>query len=506
MSGHLFVCHADMTRLACDAVVVPCDVRLNVTEAWRPFLPEDTMPGDDPGWLRVGKGVSRDDPHLAVLGRSGSLTQLVVTADLDSVEDLVDYVVEAVRRAGARACDRTDHGGRVQPLVAVPLAGTGEGGLAHRRGAVIEKLLPALRRHAQEAPYDVALVLFDRRDHAAVQARREPDSGCAELGDLAKVADRTGRLAADGQLSLFVGSGVSVPVGMPSWPRLLQQLSPGLVIGDEDDLLQVAETVVSNMSETEYRERMVQQFDVDSHALGHALLAGLQLRQMVTTNYDPCLETALSPVLGADGFRVMTRSLAEGDKPWLLKLHGDIARPETLVLTASEYERLANEHPALHGVVEALMLTSHLLFVGFGLRDDDFVKLAAGVKRTRDKSREGGGTPSPAGTALALHPAAVQGAHTDGLEVVHMSAEGEDALAARRLEIFLDRVAMVATRGRVGAAPYFLDERYDDAFASPADRELRAALGKLAESTNVRESVAWTAVNRLLVELGRPDR
>lgn len=92
---------------------------------------------------------------------------------------------------------------------------------------------------------------------------------------------------------------------------------------------------------------MVREFDRRQHTLGHALLAGFGVRQMVTTNYDPCLELALDRVHGPDGFQVMTRSLAAGDQPWLLMLHSDIKRPDRLVLTRSEYRRLENDHRPL---------------------------------------------------------------------------------------------------------------------------------------------------------------
>lgn len=66
--------------------------------------------------------------------------------------------------------------------------------------------------------------------------------------------------------------------------------------------------------------------------------------------------------------------------PWLLKLNGDIVHPESLTLTSGEFEEHKVESEALAGVVQSLMLTSHLRFVGFSFRNKSFLELAAGCE------------------------------------------------------------------------------------------------------------------------------
>ena len=48
MSGHLFLLRGDLTRLHCDAWLLPTDRRLDLTCAWRDRLPAElpTPPSD----------------------------------------------------------------------------------------------------------------------------------------------------------------------------------------------------------------------------------------------------------------------------------------------------------------------------------------------------------------------------------------------------------------------------------------------------------------------------
>ncbi len=396
------------------------------------------------------------------------------------------------------------------PLIAVPLVGVGSGGLAHRRGEVIAALLPALRQAADGV--DVALVLWNRSDLAAVQAVRDDNADWDGLTtELVAEADRLGALAGHDRLSLFIGAGVSKPVGLPDWRDLLAELGKraNLTIDPtEKDPVRAATPIVQALG-PDYHQTMAELLGGvnPQHAIGHALLAGLQVRQMVTTNFDCCLERALDRSFEGDGgYRVLARRLADSSVPWLLKLHGDLAQPGSLVLTEEDYARQREDYEALYGVVQGLMLTSHLLFVGFGLKDQNFLKLGASVTRVR-KSAMASDHPgdAKAGTALAL-TRDIADKHqdfADDLRLLPITNDSDVTAAARLLEIFLDRVAWRAAREHNLSAEYLLDDNYASGLNAP-DRELASALTAMLETLPVeaRGSAGWPRVEATLQSLG----
>merc|ERR1739848_645875 len=71
---------------------------------------------------------------------------------------------------------------------------------------------------------------------------------------------------------------------------------------------------------------------------------------------------------------------------WLLKLHGDVDHPEDIILTYSSSTPYGSEREkeALSGIVQALLITKHMLFVGFSLTDEAFNQIAATVRRALD--------------------------------------------------------------------------------------------------------------------------
>jgi hypothetical protein len=119
---------------------------------------------------------------------------------------------------------------------------------------------------------------------------------------------------------------------------------------------------------------------------------------------------------------------------WVLKLHGDAVRGEGLVVRRSDYLRFAADQQALAGVVHSLLFTRHMLFIGFSLVDDNFIRIADDVTRLMDRyagreHRHDGDRPR-LGTTLALRddPAKrVLWPHLDHLLVAPRAAarEGE---------------------------------------------------------------------------------
>jgi hypothetical protein len=100
---------------------------------------------------------------------------------------------------------------------------------------------------------------------------------------------------------------------------------------------------------------------------------------VVTTNFDTLLEDAYARYgtagipraptgaeLGQQGTLLLDRAF------FVLKAHGDAARPETMVFTADDYRRVIHANPAFQAVLSGILLTHAVLFVGYSLSDTNF--------------------------------------------------------------------------------------------------------------------------------------
>src|SRR3954453_3564490 len=150
VAGHVFIAQGDLTKLACDAWLLPCDVGLGVRsfwlegvgldiDAWLATLQEQPLPD---GWADDGTRVVRavgwppglPQPWLVNVGLLGGTP--------------ADWYAEGVRQfleATARElAGKASSVGRAKPLVALPLVGTGLGGASEIKGDVIRAVVAAL--------------------------------------------------------------------------------------------------------------------------------------------------------------------------------------------------------------------------------------------------------------------------------------------------------------------------------------------------------------------------
>lgn len=503
VAGHLFVLRGDLSQLVCDAILLPCDTNWEVvTEHWGKLLQLDQFEESFFGHrLKKDPGPTR---FTDVAPHNGRQVRLVATAGGHKPDPqwVADGVVEAITDFAAAL---PTSAGRIKPLVALPIVGAGAGGFRHRRGALIKALLPALQRVARDTDVDVALVLFHERDHAAVQNLRAKTDWKEFSPEELATADTLGRRAANQELSLFFGAGVSVPLGLPDWRTLLTELNGApLVDYSPAKAPAIAQAIADRVGEENVRAVVAARTAVSDVSPAHLLLAGLRVRQNVTTNYDLAYESALASTLGSAKFQTLARETAEHSKPWLLKMHGDARRPESIVLTTDDYARLESEHSAMLAVVETMLLTSHLMFVGYSLEDDDFTAAAERVRRVRALAETA--TETEFATVLALHPGSVK-PHA-GLKTITMLDAPDTRAAARLLEIFLDRVSWAAAREDARSHAHLLDPSYDDLFVGdPAATRLRELLAHLVDTKKddpARKHPGWPRVESLLNNLGAP--
>ncbi|AFR49075.1 hypothetical protein KTR9_2438 [Gordonia sp. KTR9] len=243
-----------------------------------------------------------------------------------------------------------------------------------------------LRSVAADRSLDVALVTPDRSVYSALQHfRRTATAVHWELspGQL-RVAKDLGTRARDGDLALFLGAGVSVSAGLPGWKALLEELGSragvdaNTLMNLEDSPLDQAELISLRLGDNLGSEiaRIVRR--AKKVSLAHPLVAGLRCREVVTTNYDELYEDAVEAT-GELRPTVIPWEAVQPRRPRVLKMHGEVGRPESVVLTRRSFVRYdANSRPA-GSLLQALMMTRHVLVVGTSMSDDNVIRLAIEV-------------------------------------------------------------------------------------------------------------------------------
>ncbi len=520
--GHVFVIRGDLRNLACSAWMQTTDKRLRPGGRWEIDIPDAParLDPDDRAAFEAERVFAipvwpRDDalepiPFLTAVPFYG-----VKTADefRPRIRAFVEAAVSIVRSRGT--------GDRPRHLLGVPPIGFGRGGGALRKGDVIKVLLDEARALAHEFEVDIAIVLRDDAKAYALAQHLRKESAVDAWPELSssmmRHARRLGSLARKGRLVPFMGAGVSVSAGAPTWAQLIERLADRAGLGPEvrsalldenRDALDQATFVRQAIQErspddpTAFVREIAAITDAPRYGLAPALLAALESEQAITLNYDRLFERAAADGGMARRTIPSTAPRDDTDDRWLLKLHGSVDDPSSIVLTRSDYLGFNTDRAALSSIVKATLLTRHMLFVGFGMRDDHFHEIIHDVRRAMESS---GAPPSDVGTVLTLQDDPLDRELLRELEFVPFAPiqpEPDIAAAARRLEIFLD--AVLAFAG--DAHSYLLDATYNEGL-SDDERDLRdAILRMMSELPQAAGSTtSWTVVKRMLNDLGLPN-
>ncbi|MBI1913490.1 MAG: SIR2 family protein [Planctomycetes bacterium] len=496
MPGHVFLIHGDLTKLACDAFLVPSGGRPWPGSLWKHAVAENAPPGIPDRWEPSG-------PRVLPWGArhsGGPRPWLTKTSNAPSAPpgSFVEPAREFLKVAFA-SLETSARNRRALPLLALPVVGAGHAGGARQAGEIVRHLLPALYEFTATHPVDVALVMKEPVQHAAAQGVRSRlmgDRAWPELDDsLREKADGLAALASRRELVLFLGAGVSQAAGLSSWNGLLEQLAGADLACDPDfralgalDQARVVKALLPK--DCTLGQAVADRLGATHYSVVHALLATLPTTEAVTTNYDTLFEMASAAV--GRPVDVLPYQAASGSRPWLLKLHGCVSQPADIVLTREDYLRYDSSRAALAGLVQGLLITRHMLFVGFSLVDDNFHRIADAVRRA--VKREPFGTSlSVAGNRLLRQ---VWDRDLDWVELGGLPG------SARLLEVFLDRLAgMTAVTGG-----HLFDQKYE-ATLTETEIALRDRLRNLSEFTRDlpkqdRQGAAWEEVRGLLARLG----
>jgi len=217
-----------------------------------------------------------------------------------------------------------------------------------------------------------------------------------DLADTATVRE----LRTAGRLIPFVGAGLSVPLGLPSWSTLINNIAEQL--GYDPDVyklngtkLQLAEYFVAlKGSIGPLRSEMDRLFNPTDEAVSasaaHALLVDMNLPIIYTTNYDRIIEKAfeLKGVPCHSVANIDDIAIAPPNVTQVVKFHGTFTDDASLVLTESSYFDRLEFESAIDIKLRADILGKSLLFIGYALNDINIRYLLYKLHKLRAQTRQ----------------------------------------------------------------------------------------------------------------------
>jgi hypothetical protein len=181
---------------------------------------------------------------------------------------------------------------------------------------------------------------------------------------------------------LFVGAGISMSVGMPSWRTLIEHMlneleldasileSPDITYQTIAEYFKVTRGSLQELGEWMKARWRVSDEEIRSSRL-HELIVSLDFPTIYTTNCDANLENAYR-VHGRPYKKVTNaRDLAHAspEVTLIIKYHGDFEDMASLVIAETDYfERLSFEAP-LDIRFRSDSLAATMLFVGYSMSD-----------------------------------------------------------------------------------------------------------------------------------------
>ena len=203
-----------------------------------------------------------------------------------------------------------------------------------------------------------------------------------------------------GNIIPFVGSGTSIPLGLPNWQGIIKICSDGLIGRDKQEfenlldnngdifkaieiLLSKSNTYDINMVKEKISGYIKQNFNTRADDISHNVTDLLKLNSKfyLTTNYDDALSIYQTkhnyPLLPSEISNV--QHFIRTNENRVIHMHGIYHRPDTLIVSKGDYDVIySNEKLKL--LLTGIM-SNQLLFVGFSFKDQYFKDMFESIKQ-----------------------------------------------------------------------------------------------------------------------------
>jgi hypothetical protein len=200
------------------------------------------------------------------------------------------------------------------------------------------------------------------------------------------------RFLSNGSAGLFIGAGLSMQAGYPSWRQLVRDMAEdiGLDASKEDDLAGVVQYFLNKAGKTRTRlaRAIIEHFSEEKPIPPvFRILSRLPLTRLWTTNYDTLLERAYRGRRKYLDVKSYDKDVAS-ENPFahavLYKMHGTVEHPSDVVIAKSDYESYRRKRPGFLQLLTGHLISRHILFVGLSFTDPNLSYLFTLIRESFD--------------------------------------------------------------------------------------------------------------------------
>lgn len=195
-----------------------------------------------------------------------------------------------------------------------------------------------------------------------------------------------------GNVSLFLGAGVSASAGLPSWAILLEPCAKqlGITIDSSIDLYLLAQYYANEYGYSALKRvinESINRLDYESTLVDKLL--NLNFKSIWTTNYDKIIENNLARK------RILTNSIYDDkdlsnitgpNRVSIYKMNGDISNLDRIVITQKDIEDYQKNHEMLLTFFKRELVVNSFLFLGYSFTDEIVLSCLASINRCLEES------------------------------------------------------------------------------------------------------------------------
>lgn len=180
---------------------------------------------------------------------------------------------------------------------------------------------------------------------------------------------------ASGVGAVFIGAGVSMGAGYPSWAELLEEVGEelGVISRDLHDLAALAQWSIQENGTKRVRDVIFEHIGVDREIPASlSIVARLPVKHIWTTNYDRLIERAFGainrPIRAISAKSDLVLRASPGSAR-LYKMHGSIERLDDVVISTDDYELYRSKRGAFLPLLQGHLSSMSMLFLGISFAD-----------------------------------------------------------------------------------------------------------------------------------------